>query len=125
VRFREIDAYGHMNMTHYLGHYVDHRFEGMRRFAAMDLGEIDSLPIAFHTRQVEIEYLRPLLADEEFVITSRLSELKSASCHVDCEMHNLAGQLVSTCRMRIGCVEKKTGRPVPWPSGLMERLYES
>jgi YbgC/YbaW family acyl-CoA thioester hydrolase len=124
VRFREVDAYGHMNMGHYLSYFVDHRFEGMRLFLGMGLREIEALPVAFHTRHVEIEYIRPLLGDEQFVITSRLSELKSASCHVNFEMVNLSGQIVSSCRMRIGCIEKESGRPAKWPVGLMERFYE-
>jgi YbgC/YbaW family acyl-CoA thioester hydrolase len=125
VRFREIDAYGHMNMVHYLTHFIDHRFEGMRRFLKLDLPELMALPIAFHTRHLEIDYVRPLQADAVFVVTSRLTELKNATCHVLCEMHDEGEQLVSTCRMRIGCIDKSTGKPCAWPAGLMERFYEA
>lgn len=123
VKFREIDAYGHMNMAHYLVYFGDHRFEGMREFIGLDLREIEQLPIAFHIRSVAIEYLRPLLADQEFVIRSRVAELKRSQCFVDFEMLGAEGQILSTCKMRIGCVDKESGRPCGWPQGLMERFF--
>lgn len=123
VRFREIDAYGHMNMAHYLTYYGDHRFEGMRTFIAMGFDEIQSLSIAFHIRSVEIEYLKSLRADQEFTIKSRVVELKRTQCFVAMEMLDEGHQQVSTCRMRIGCVDKESGRVVAWPVGLMERFF--
>ena len=124
VRFREIDAYGHMNMAHYLAYYTDHRFEGMRRFVGMDFKEISGLKIAFHTRNVEIEYVRPLTADQNFVIRSHISELKRTQCIVDFTMTDADGQTVSTAKMRIGCIDRATVKPCAWPEGLMERYFE-
>jgi acyl-CoA thioester hydrolase len=124
VRFREIDPYGHMNMAHYLLYYSDHRFEGMRTFIGLGLKEIDELPIAFHIRSVEIEYLKPLIADQEFVIRSFVGELKRGSCIVDFKMLDRGLEPLSTASMRIGCIDKTTGRPIGWPDGLMERFFK-
>lgn len=123
VRFRDVDPYGHMNMAHYLAYYGDHRFEGMRRFIGLDLKAIAELPIAFHTRSVEIEYLKPLVADQEFKILSYVAELRRSQCYVALEMQNESSEKVSTARMRIGCIDKVTGRPCGWPGGLMERFF--
>ncbi len=124
VRFREIDAYGHMNMAYYLLYYTDHRFEGMRRFVKMDFKELEGMSIAFHVRSVEIEYLRPLIADQEFVIRSHISEMKRSQCIVDFKLTDLDEQLVSTAKMRIGCINKQSLRPCGWPEGVMERYFE-
>jgi acyl-CoA thioester hydrolase len=124
VRFRDVDPYGHMNMAAYLAYYVDHRFEGMRIFLQMGLKEIIALPVAYHTRSVNIEYLRPLLADQEFRIRSYVSSLKRSQCLVDLEMIEVDGQVASTAHMRIGCIDKATGRPCGWPPGLMERFFK-
>jgi YbgC/YbaW family acyl-CoA thioester hydrolase len=123
VRFREIDAYGHMNMAHYLTYYSDHRFEGMRTFLGLGTREIDALPIAFHVRHAEIDYIRQVLPDQEFIIKSHVSELGRAQCFVDLEMLDAGGQRLSTCRMRIGCIDRATQRLCGWPPGLMERFF--
>jgi acyl-CoA thioester hydrolase/thioesterase-3 len=124
VQFREIDAYGHMNMLHYLTYFSDHRFEGMRRFIGLGLQEIDDLPIAFHVRHVEIDYQRPVLRDQEFVIRSHMAEIGRAQCYVALDMSDAEGQRLATCRMRIGCIDRTTQRPCAWPAGLMERFHQ-
>ena len=124
VRFREVDPYGHMNMAYYVAYYSDHRFEGMREFIGLDFKGIDALPVAFHIRSVEVEYLRPLVADQEFVIRSSVVELKRTQCVVELKMTDKDEQVVSTCRMRIGCIDKATGRICAWSDGLMERFFQ-
>jgi acyl-CoA thioester hydrolase len=125
VRFRDVDPYGHMNMAYYLTYFSDHRFDGMRLFVDLDFKGLEALPIAFHIARAEVEYLRPLFADQEFVIRSHISELKRGQCMVDFEMTDAGPgqQVVSRCRMRIGCIDKTTGRPTAWPAGLMERFF--
>ncbi len=124
VRFREVDSYGHMNMAYYLTHYTDHRFEGMRQFIGLSLNEIMQLPIAFHTREVQIEYLLPLLADQKFTIRSHIKELKRSQCYVQFAMVDEDERTVSTAMMRIGCIDRQTGRPTGWPQGLMDRFFK-
>lgn len=124
VRFREVDPYGHMNMAHYLTYYADHRFEGMRRFVGLDLDAIAALPIAFFIRNVVIEYLLPLVADQEFVIKSHITELKRSQCHVAFAMIASDGRDMSTATMRVGCIDRASGRPCGWPPGLMERFFQ-
>ena len=124
VRFRDVDPYGHMNMSYYLTYFSDHRFEGMRQFIGLDFREIEALPVAFHIRNAEIEYLRPLVADQEFMIRSHVAELKRSQCIVAFEMLDADLQKVATCRMRTGCIDKASGRPCGWPEGLMERFFK-
>lgn len=124
VRFRDVDPYGHMNMAYYLQYYSDHRFEGMRIFVGLDFRGLEDLPIAFHVSTAEIAYLKPLVADQEFVVRSHISELKRSQCIVSFEMTDMDGQIVSRCTMRIGCIDKGTGRPRGWPDGLMERFFQ-
>ena len=125
VRFREVDMYGHMNMAHYLTYFQDHRFEGMRNHLRLGIEELLSLPIAFHIRAVEIEYLLPMLADHEFTITSYVTEWKSAQCYVTLELRRSDSEMAATGKMRVGCIEKAPGRPGLWPAGIKERFYGS
>lgn len=113
-----------MNMAHYLVYYQDHRFEGMRNHLRLGIEQLMSLPIAFHVRAVEIEYLRPLFADQEFLIKSYVTEWKSVQCYVALEMTDVNGDQLSSAMMRIGCIEKATGRPCIWPDGIRERFFQ-
>lgn len=125
ARFREIDAYGHMNMTHYVTYISDHRFQGMREVLGLGFKELEELPVAFFIRHFGIDYRRPLMADQEFVIRSHVAELGRAQCVVAFEMTDaLNGDMVATAEMRIGCIVKATGRPGGWPEGLMERFFQ-
>ena len=125
ARFREIDAYGHMNMTNYVIYYADHRFQGMAEFIGLGFKELDMMPIAFHIRHVEVDFIRPIVADQEFLIRSFIGELGRSQCHVDFTMVDaLTGTALSTARMKIGCIIKATGRPGGWPAGLMERFFK-
>jgi acyl-CoA thioester hydrolase len=125
VRFREVDMYGHMNMAHYLTYFQDHRFEGMRNHLQLGIEELLALPIAFHIRAVEIEYLLPMLADQEFTIKSFVTEWKSAQCYVALHLFRSDNEMAATGKMRVGCIEKVTGRPCMWPEGIRERFYVS
>ncbi len=123
-RFREMDVHGHMNMTHYVTYYADHRFEGMRTYVDLGYEQLDALEIAFHIRQFEVEYLKPLVADQEIVIRSFIGDMGRAQCTVEFEMLDaLTMTTVSTARMRVACIIKATGRLGGWPAGLMERFY--
>jgi YbgC/YbaW family acyl-CoA thioester hydrolase len=123
ARFREIDAYGHMNMTHYVTYISDHRFQGMREVLGLGFKELDELPIAFFIRHFEIEYLRPLMADQEFVIRSHVTEVLRSQCYVEFQLSAADDTPVATAKMRIGCIVKATQRPGAWPEGLMERFF--
>lgn len=125
ARFREIDSYGHMNMTNYVVYYADHRFQGMAEFVGLDFKAIAALPVAFHIRSFAVEYLRPIEADQEFFIRSFVSELGRSLCHVEFAMIDAkTGAELSTARMKIGCVVKATGKLGGWPPGLMERFFK-
>ena len=124
VRFREVDIYGHMNMAHYLNYYVDHRFEGMRRYLGFALNDLVALPYEFHVRSVNIEYIRPLFADEEFVIRSVVSEWRKASIMVDLKMSKADGEVVSTATMKVGCIDKNTNKPREWLPSMREQFFK-
>lgn len=124
VKFRQVDAYGHMNMAHYLTYYIDHRFEGMRKYLGLALKDLVELPYEFHVRSVNVEYIRPLFADEEFVIRSEVNEWRKASIIVGLKMANKNGELVSTCEMRIGCIDKQTNKPREWLPSMREKFFK-
>ena len=122
AHFSELDLYGHMNSEHYLKYFLNHRFHGMRE-NDLDLQKILELPIAFVIRKTEIEYIKPIYGDCPFSITSFISQLKSLTAVASCTMEAHEGGLLSTCKMNLVCLDKKTQKPTKWPEGLFERYF--
>ena len=122
AHFSELDLYGHMNSEHYFKYFLNHRFHGMRE-NNLGLQKVKELPIAFVIRKTEIEYIKPIYGDEPFIITSFISELKSLTSVALCSMKNEEGKILSTCKMHLVCLDKKSQRPTKWPKGLFEKYF--
>jgi YbgC/YbaW family acyl-CoA thioester hydrolase len=124
ARFSDIDPYGHVNANHYLSYYIDHRFVGMRETLKWDLAILSKLRAAFVMKRVEIEFLSPLFADEEFEISSEISAFKERTCSVNLTMRKLEGMKeVSYCRMELACVDRKSGAPIDWPAEILNACF--
>ena len=122
AHFSDLDLYGHMNSEHYFKYFLNHRFHGMRE-NDLDLQKIMELPIAFVIRKTEIEYIKPVYGDKPFSITSFISELKTFTAITLCKMKTDEGVLISTCKIHLVCLDKKTQKPTAWPQGLFEKYF--
>lgn len=122
-RFFEIDPYGHLSAVHYLAYFMDHRFTGLAKFCGFDAKELAGLPVGFYTSKVTLEYKRPVFHDMAFDITSIPTTWNDVGTTVRCEMTLGEGKVAAVCTMDIVCVDKKTGKPCPWPEGLFARFF--
>jgi len=122
--FVELDPFGHMNTVHYLSHYLEHRFIGMREVSGLDLKAIHKLSIIFVTKDVKIDFIRPILGDEIFHITSRVTEMMEKDCRVECDMKNSHDQLLSKCQFTFTCVDKRTQKSAPWPDDIRTYFFD-
>ncbi len=125
ARFAELDPYGHVNTNHYLGYFLDHRFVGLRERLGLDIASLRTLSHLFVTRKVSLDFLRPLVADEEFEITSFVSEVLDRSCTVQMTLSKVDGTQAARCLLELVCIEKQTLRPCSWPTELIERFFEA
>lgn len=123
--FVELDPFGHMNTVHYLSHYLEHRFTGMREVSGLDLKAIQRLPIIFVTKDLKIDFFRPVMGDDVFHITSQLTEMTERDCRVMCEMKNSKDQLLSTCSFTFTCVDKQTQKSTAWSQEVISYFYEA
>jgi len=122
ARFEEIDPFGHMNTNHYLTYFMEHRWIGHRQSLNLDLKGMMRFPVEPHVRKADIEFIKPVMGDQEFTVESWLSEAEEGACTVSCTMVNANDTLLATCKFYIVCVEKKTRKPSKWPETLL-RLY--
>ena len=124
IKFAELDPYNHLHTAHYASCFIDHRMEGLRDRIGWDQRAIAQLPFFALVRRLEIDFLKPVLGDQEIVITSSVREFRGADAHIECTMSDTAGKALSRCAMIVACVSKQTNRPMDWPDDAKARFFE-
>ena len=122
-KFFEIDPYGHMNTNHYITHFLEHRFTGMREFIGYDLAALNRLEVAFFTRRLDVEFVRPIAGDESFHIISSTASVGESDAVVVGEAVKENGKVATKYHLEMVCVDKTTGRPMPWPTHVIDKFY--
>jgi len=123
VQFSELDPFDHVSTGRYATYFVDHRMEALRS-VGWDLKTIATLPFMPWVRKLELELLRPALADQEITITSSVREFRGADALIECTIADPAGAVLSRCRMTVAHVDKATRRATDWSPEEMARFVE-
>ena len=124
IRFSELDPYDHVSTGNYAIYFVDHRMQGLRDRIGWDLATLATLPFMVWVRRMEIDFLRPALADQEITITSFVREFRGPDALIECLMVDAAAQPLSRCLMTVAYVDKATRRSAPWSSEVMALFFE-
>jgi len=125
VRFSELDPYNHVSTGRFATLYVDHRMEGLARYLGWDTAAIMGLPFAVWVRRLEIDFIRPVLADHEITITSSVREFRGPDAMIECSMTDASGKVLSKALMVAACVDRQTSRSIDWPADAIARFYEA
>jgi acyl-CoA thioester hydrolase len=113
-----------MRTAVYAAYYVDHRMTGLRENAGWDLKTLEKLPFMIWVRRMEVDFLRPVLGDQEITITSFVREFRGPDAHIECSMVDETGKVVSRCLMVVAYVDKGTNRATDWPAETMALFFE-
>ena len=124
VRFSELDPYNHVGTGRFATYFVDHRMQGLSLHIGWDVATLSSLPFAVWVRRLEIDFIRPVLADQEITITSFVREFRGADAMIECTMADTAGKTLSRAVMVAACVDKATNRGTDWPAETIALFYE-
>lgn len=123
-RFDEMDPNGHLNSTSYLNYFSENRHEGHRKVLNQSLFDLAKLPFAIHTKSVNIEYIKPIILDEEFSIISEVKEFGNSSALISFKLLNSKEKISATCEMTVVCISKSTFKPDAWPEDF-KKLFKS
>ena len=115
IQFSDLDPYSHVTTAKYATYYVDHRMQGLRDYLGLDLKTLAGMPFMVWVRRMEIDYIRPVQADQEIEITSFVREFHGPDAIVECTMVDPAGKTLSRCLMTVAHVDKQTNRATDWP----------
>ncbi|MFN7984618.1 MAG: acyl-CoA thioesterase [Vicinamibacterales bacterium] len=125
VQFSDLDSYGHVGTGRYGVFYVDHRMQGVRERIGWTAPKLAELPYAVWVRRLEIDFIRPLMPDQEFAITSFVREFRGPDAIIECTMTDPSGRRLSAAVMTATCVDKNTGRGKDWPEEDIALFYEA
>ena len=124
IKFSDLDPYNHMRTALYSAYYVDHRMNGLREYVGWDLKTLAKLPFMILVRRMEVDFLRPVVGDQEITITSFVGEFRGPDAYIECSMVDEDGKDVSRCLMIVAYVDKSTNRAMEWPADTMELFFE-
>lgn len=124
VQFSELDPYNHVGTGRYATYFVDHRMQGLSDHIGWDVTTLNNLPFAVWARRLEIDFVRPALADQEITITSFVREFRGPDAIIECTMADSAGKTLARALMTVACVDKATNRSIDWPADAIARFYE-
>ena len=109
IRWRDVDAYGHVNNSVYLTYLEEARDEWIERAL-----EGVSSPWDFVLARVAVDFRRELRQEDDEVVASvRLDRLGNSSLRVREEIRTAAGELAAESESVIVARDRDTGRSRP------------
>lgn len=123
IRFSDLDPYDHVSTAQYATYFVDHRMQGLRDNIGWDLATLATLPFMVWVRRLEIDFVRPVQADQDITISSFVREFQGADATIECTMLDAAGKTMSRCLMIVAYVDKATARAADWPADVIALFF--
>jgi len=119
VRFRDIDAVGHVNNAVYLTYLEQARLAYWRKLTGKsELRDIDII-----LARVEIDYRSPIAFGEDVDVAVRCVLLKRSSCVLELRVTERgSGRLVAEARNVLVYFDYEAQRPQPIPDDLRARV---
>lgn len=112
VRWRDLDALGHVNNAVYLTYLEQARIHYMQE---MGLGFRSLEDVGMILAEVTCTYHSPLSLGERVTIWVRISELRNSSFIFEYRLEGEDGRLAATARSVQVCYDYRAGRSVPIP----------
>ncbi|GAA1805937.1 acyl-CoA thioesterase [Agromyces neolithicus] len=116
IAFSELDPFQHLSTGNYARYFTDHRMEGLAKHAGWNLESYGSLGFMIWVKRMEIDFRRPVGADQEITITSFVREFAGTDAFIECTMTDAAGTTIAACLMVATHVDAQTRRASDWPA---------
>ena len=123
VRYGETDQMGFVYYGVYAQYYEVGRVELLRSLG-ISYKEIEAMGFALPVVNLNINYKKPALYDDELTIKTTIKAMPSAKIIFDCETFNEAGDLLNTGEVVLVFVNKDTGKPCFAPEIIMNKFKE-
>lgn len=122
VRYAETDQMGYLYYGHYAQYFEVGRAE-MIRSLGISYKEMETVyGVMMPVMSLQMRYVRPALYDELLTIRTILRQLPESTMTFHHEIFNAKKKLVNGGSVKLCFVDMKTGRTVPAPPYLLEKL---
>jgi acyl-CoA thioester hydrolase len=121
IYYEDTDAGGIVFYANYLKFFERARTEWLRAAGIGQQELLDSEAAAFVVRHASIDYVAPARLDDEIKLTTTIQKLGRASVHF-LQQAWLGEQLLTTAKVKVGCVDAKTMRPRPLPDAVAAKM---
>jgi acyl-CoA thioester hydrolase len=122
VRYGETDQMGYLYYGNYAQYYEIGRVEMLRSIGLTYKEMEETFGILMPVVHLEMRYVRPARYDELLTIQTSLRKLPEQTITFHVEIRNEQGKLVNGGRVRLCFVDQKTGKTIPAPNFLLEKL---
>jgi acyl-CoA thioester hydrolase len=110
VRWRDLDAMGHVNNAVYFTYLEQARVHYLREVGLLP---VDPADIGIIIAEASCRYKSPLALGERVTIRMRVSELRNASFTFEYRVEGEDGRLASSARTVQACYDYQNQRPIP------------
>ena len=117
VRFRDLDAMGHVNNAVFLTYIESARFAFLEHLGAA--GGVDNMPII--VARIEIDFRAPVSLGDEIEIAVRATRFGDKSFDLDHELR-VDGRIVAEAKTVLVTYDYSTREAVPIPDEWREKL---
>lgn len=119
VYWEDTDAGGVVYHAGYLRFMERARTEWMRALGVDQMAYKQATGLAFMVRDMQIDFLKPALLDDELVVTVGVKERRAASILFTQTIMKTDGSCLIRAGVRVACVDLARMRPAPIPSDLI------
>ncbi len=120
VRFRDVDALGHVNNAVYFTYMEHARIAYLRRLGLFSGDPSDTGMIV---AEAACAYKAPIVFGQNVVVRMRASNLKNSSFIFEYSLEDSgSGQVMATGRSVQVCYDYAAGQPIPIPTVWRERI---
>lgn len=121
VRYAETDQMGVVYHGNYAEYFEMGRVEWLRNLG-LSYKFMEENGIMLPVVNLMLNYKRPARYDDLLTVTTIFKKQESVKIEFDYEIHNEAGELLTTGNSILVFVDMKTGRPVSPPEYVLEKI---
>ncbi|HEX7815264.1 tol-pal system-associated acyl-CoA thioesterase [Dyella sp.] len=122
VYWEDTDAGGVVYHSNYVKFLERARSEWLRGLGVHQSRVQEETGLVFLVREMQLDFLKAALLDDELRVTVEVKERRSASILFTQSIFRADGTELLRAMVRIACVDTRRMRPVPIPAGLIPGL---
>lgn len=128
VYYEDTDTGGVVFYANYLKFFERARTEWLRAAGVNQQELAQSHGVMFVVKSTEVDYHAPARLDDELKLSVVVERLGRASVQFNQEAWRVCGtqtHLLSSGRIKVGCVDVRTFRPIPIPDEVLARIKQT